>query len=190
MPANTSVVDLANSKVVGEALANLTPATANEERVWARLSHFEAIKYCRTRWLSRTAGQAIDDLVRKHFFAPTQTGIRDDHAISRLWWNFYIAKTCEPDNADDALRLILTTADIRSNFVERIWMTSRRRVASAVLRAMRSEPWITEAEDNFREFMKALNKLGGGVVFEALSEADTDQFVSDCIDRARFEAVS
>lgn len=74
---------------------------------------------------------------------------------------------------------------IRSNFVERIWMTSRRTIAGAVLRAMRSETWITDAEINFREFMKALNKLGGGVVFETLSGAEADQFVAECVSFAK-----
>jgi hypothetical protein len=69
-------------------------------------------------------------------------------------------------------------------------MTSRRRIASAVLRMMRSEPWIVAAEVNFREFMKALNKFGGGVVFEALSDAETDAFVSNCVEYAKFEIAS
>lgn len=186
-PANASIVDLANSKAVGEALIDLNPADANEERIWARLAHFEAIDYCRARWLSKPGGRSLDALVRTHFFAPTQTGIRDDHAISRLWWNYQIAKTCEPDNVDGALGLLLTTADIRSNFVERIWMTSRRRIAGAVLRAMRSEPWIVDTEKNFREFMKTLNRLGGGVVFEALSDVETDEFVLGCVQSTRLE---
>jgi hypothetical protein len=184
-PTNISVIDLANSKIVGLALPNLTPSVANEERVWVRLAHVEAFDYCRARWLDGAGHDQVDALVRDHFFAPTQTGIRDDHALSRLWWNFHIARTCDPDDIDGALSLILTTADIRSNFVERIWMTSRKSIAGAVLRAMRTEPWITSAERNFREFMKALNRLGGGVVFEALSAADIDAFVRDCVKVSR-----
>jgi len=52
---------------------------------------------------------------------------------------------------------------------------------------MRSEPWIVEAEKNFREFMKMLNRLGGGVVFEALSDAETDEFVLGCVKAAKLE---
>jgi hypothetical protein len=74
---------------------------------------------------------------------------------------------------------------IRSNFVERIWMTSRRSIASAVLKAMQSDPWITSVEQNFREFMKSLNKLGGGIVFEALAESEIEAFVRDCVSNAR-----
>ncbi len=186
-PQTISAIDLANSRIVGKALSNLTPAIANEERVWVRLAHVEALAYCRSRWLEPVGSDSNAALVRKHFFAPRQTGIRDDHALSRLWWNYQIAKTCDPDDIDGALALILTSADIRSNFVERIWMTSRRTIAGAVLRAMRSEPWITGREINFREFMKALNKLGGGVVFETLCQAETDQFVAECVSFAKME---
>jgi hypothetical protein len=184
-PKAIAAIDLSNSKIVGKALAQLTPTLANEERIWTRLSHVEAFEYSRLRWLASEKDEDIPDAVRAHFFASTQTGIRDDHALSRLWWNYEIAKTCQPDNVDGALDLILKSADIRSNFVERIWMTSRRSIASSVLKMMQSEPWVTGAEINFRKFMKSLNKLGGGIVFEALNESETDAFVTDCVSHAR-----
>jgi hypothetical protein len=86
-----------------------------------------------------------------------------------------------PDDPDTALSLILKTADIRSNFVERIWMTSRQGLACAVLGAMGSDPWITGSEANFRAFMKSLNRLGGGIVFEALDVDETMTFVRSCV---------
>lgn len=184
-PQNTAIVDCRNSKIVGESLAQLTPSLANEERVWARLAHVEAIAYCRARWLPKQRTTNSESLVRAHFFGSTQTGLRDDHALSRLWWNYHIAKNCAPNDISGALSLILTTADVRSNFVERIWMTSRRSIATAVLRAMRSVSWVTAEEANFREFMKATNRLGGGIVFEALSELETEEFVHGCISYAR-----
>ena len=128
----------------------------------SRLSHLEAFEYSRIRWLTGKKGEDLVSAIERHFFAPTQTTIRDDQALSRLWWNYHIAQTCMPDNTDKALELILKTADIRSNFVERIWMSSRRNIAGAVLRAMDTRGWITDAERNFREFMKVLNRQGGG----------------------------
>ena len=177
-------IDLVNSKIVGKALENLTPSLANEERIWVRLSHLEAFEYSRIRWLTGKKGEDLVSAIERHFFAPTQTSIRDDHALSRLWWNYHIARTCMPDNIDRALELILKTADIRSNFVERIWMSSRRNIAGAVLQAMDTREWITDAEQNFREFMKVLNRQGGGIVFEALSESEADAFVQECADQA------
>jgi len=184
-PKSLAAIDLENSRIVGVALRGLTPSLANEERVWVRLSHIEAFSYCRARWLDVEDDGKLSKAVEKHLFARTQTGIRDDHAISRLWWNYHIARTCLPEDVDVALRLILKSADIRSNFVERIWMTSRQPVASSVLSAMQAEPWITEEESNFRKFMKTLNRLGGGTVFEALSRIEIDEFVLNCVRVAR-----
>ncbi len=184
-PQAIAAIDLENSKIVGKALGELTPTLANEERVWVRLAHVEAFEYSRARWIESKTGEILYDAVHTHFFAPTQTGIRDDQALSRLWWNHKIARTCLPEDVDGALGLILKTADIRSNFVERIWMTSRQGIASSVLRAMSSDPWITGAQQNFRDFMTTLNKLGGGIVFEALDEKETDKFVHDCVTYAR-----
>ncbi|MBU0727044.1 MAG: hypothetical protein KJ904_00090 [Alphaproteobacteria bacterium] len=179
-PQNIVSVDLPNSIIVGEAISGLSPAMANEERVWTRLSHVEAIDYCRARWITGREEARHENLIIDHFFAPTQTGIRDDHALSRLWWNYQIARTCMPEDVSGALAIIMKTADIRSNFVERIWMTSRKNIAGAVLRAMKSDLWITANEANFRMFMKSLNRLGGGVVFEVLDTGETDEFVRHC----------
>ena len=184
-PRLVAIVDLENSKIVGKALGGLTPTLANEERIWARLAHVEAFDYCRARWLEGSSGEELEEAVRTHVFAPSQTGIRDDHALSRLWWNYHIAKVCQPNDVDAALSLILKTADIRSNFVERIWMTSRKNIASAVLRAMSEDAWLTATEANFRDFMKALNRLGGGIVFEVLEDSETDDFVATCVAHAK-----
>jgi len=178
---NIAAIDLKNSRVVGEALSELTPSLASEERVWARLAHTDGLVYSRVRWLDGKSGDDLRSSVRVHLFAPNQTNIRDDHALARLWWNWHIAKTCWPENPERALELILSTADVRSNFVERFWMSSRRNIASATLRAMDTNNWITAREKNFREFMKALNRFGGGIVFEALDEQECDGFVEECV---------
>lgn len=184
-PQRISEIDMANSKIVGEALCGLDPSTANEERIWVRLAHVEAFDYAQARWLGAEDDDRLAKQVADHFFAPGQTAIRDDQALSRLWWNYEIARTCSPDDIDGALALILRSADIRSNFVERIWMTSRQNIAGAVLRAMREDNWITDAEANFRNFMKSLNRFGGGIVFEALSGDEVDGFVGQCVASAK-----
>jgi hypothetical protein len=189
-PRNIAPIDLKNSKIVGTSLSQLSGSLANEERIWVRLAHVDALEYCRARWLTDVPSEKVPKEVEKHFFAVNQTGIRDDQAISRLWWNYRIATLCMPEEPDTALSLILKSADIRSNFVERIWLTSRRPIASATLRAMQRTPWITETEDNFRKFMKSLNKLGGGIVFESLSPDETDAFVSECAAYTRASIVN
>lgn len=177
---NITEIDLENSKIVGEALVNLTPALANEELIWARLSHIEGFEYSQARWLGQSDNVDLISAVQTHMFAPTQTAVRDDHSLSRLWWNYHIAESCFPDDVEKALGLILNSADIRSNFVERVWMSSRRNIAAAILREMDRTPAATATEESFRKLMKAINRNGGGIVFEALNAAEADTFVSEC----------
>lgn len=190
----SAAADLDNSRVIMRALGNLSPSLANEEQIWVRLSHIEGFEYSRDRWLAGRPAAELESQIGKHFFAPTQTGIRDDHALSRLWWNGYVARHCMPENPDRALVLLLSSADVRTSLVERIWLTGRRKLAAGVFRAMERDERLLATEKNFREFMKSLNMLGGGIVFETMTPDEIDDFIDACADRAldpsKSEAVS
>jgi hypothetical protein len=179
-PSGGSKAEVANSILVWKALHKLTPALACEDRIWTRLSHVECLEYSRKRWLSDKDDELTAKDVKTHFFAPGLTACRDDHSIARLWWNAKIAKDLRPNDQRSALELMLKTADIRSNFVERSWTVSRPKVATAILRLMERESWVTDKEINYRKFMVALNHQGGGVVFELMQDADLDRFMDDC----------
>lgn len=182
---NRAETDLRDTFVVAETMKDLSPSLANEERIWARLSHVEGFAYSQRRWLKTDADDAaLAKAVEIHFFARTQTGLRDDHALSRLWWNAQVARHCYPQDFRRGLELLLTSADVRSNLVERIWLTGRRRLAGGVFRAMDGDPFVLGGEGNFRAFMKSLNRLGGGVVFEAMSDEAIDDFLKRCSDAA------
>ncbi|OBY24382.1 DUF6339 family protein [Leisingera sp. JC1] len=183
--ARTAVADIDNSLILYRALKGMTPALAREERVWARLTHVECLGYARDRWLFGNNGAQLDAQVRIHMFAPGLTAIRDDNSLSRLWWNMHIASIADPDDPEGALRLILKTLDIRSNFVERTNTAARQPLARAVVRAMRRDPWITSSARAFREFMIALNRDGGGILFEALSDEEANALMDACASRAQ-----
>jgi hypothetical protein len=177
--------DIENSRIVYASLKGMTPAFACEERVWVRLSHIECLNYSRSRWLSGLVGEKLEKAIMLHMFAGGRTGVRDDNAVSRLWWNMHIAHLCDPVDPENALRLIVKSADIRMQFVERPGTAARRPLARAVVRAMRREPWLTATEDAFRRFMVALNRDGGGVLFEALTDIEADKVMDKCIAHAR-----
>lgn len=184
---NDTESEIQNSMLVWNTLNMLKPSLACENRLWSRLTHVECLEYVRGRWLN--VNEKDDDKLVKdistHFFANTLTKYRDDNAISRLWWNAYIAKLASPDNQEEALRIILKRADIRSNFIERSRTVSRSPIASGIVRIMLFNTWLTDHEDNFREFMKELNKLGGGKVFELWSDQRIDEFMEICFTSAK-----
>lgn len=183
----TAQADAASSITVYRALQGMTPALAREERVWARLAHIECLEYSRLRWLAGLDGEVLAKAVRRHVFAPGRTGIRDDNALSRLWWNMHIAAIADPGDPERALRLIAGRADTRMQFVERANTASRPPLARAVLRAMQRDTWITSSESAFRKFMEVLNRECGGVLFEVLPEAMVDTVMDRIAKRARGE---
>ncbi|MDU8945988.1 DUF6339 family protein [Ovoidimarina sediminis] len=214
-PSGGSDTEVSNSMIVFEAFSGMTPALATEERVWARLTHFECLGYARKRWPlkdePKEAGGLLGGLtgakqkaaeerrnvhhqnvsqVETHYFARGRTGYRDDHAVSRLWWNAFIAWRVDPQDQEGVLKELLRTADIRSNLVERPMLSNRASLLRGIIRTMRSHPDVYGTEATFREFMKALNLRGSGVLFESVADQDADMILLKCRDDALRRAQS
>ena len=130
----------------------------------------------------------MEKQVSLHFFARTLNGRRDDNAVSRLWYNAYIAYQTIADPTLPALDVMLRRSDSRLTFLERSLTGSRARLAAAVVRAAQSYEWVNATEGNFREFMKVLNFRGGGRVFETMTDEKIDSFMLDCARRAGMPA--
>ena len=183
--ATSPETEVENSLIVHRALPGMTPSLAREERIWVRLTHVECLDYSRSRWLAGKPENTLEKLVSEHFFAGTLTGVRDDNAVARLWWNAHIAALACPEDPEKALKLILKSADIRSNVVERPLTTSRPALARALIRIMEADPWIASTEASFRAFMKVMNRDGGGILFEVFEDAKVDEFMRRCSVRAQ-----
>lgn len=176
-PETGPEAEIANSQRVWSALHSLTPSLARENRIWVRISHLDCLEYCRNRWLTTEDESDLASAVRTHMFAPTLTGARDDHAISRLWWNSWIAHQTLPQDPDVALKLMLSRSDVRLSLVERPWIFSRVPLAAGIFRLFLRSDWPLAAEAHYREVMKVINVLGTGVVFEAMASSDIDAFL-------------
>lgn len=172
--------DIQNSIAVYEALEGMTPAIAMDERIWVRLSHVECLDYARSRWLAAQAGDELKKSAIKHMFAKGRPGIRDDNAISRLWWNMHIANMIDPNDPEGALKVILLTSDYRMALIERSYTSARLPLARAIVNSLKSSSWIAERKDNFLQFMKELNRDAGGVLFESVSSSEAEKIVESC----------
>lgn len=175
--------EVENSKTVWSALKNLTPALACEERIWVRFTHGECLDFCRKRWpVEPIISEKRESHIKKHFFASSTTGWRDDNAISRLWWNGWIASQFSADNFSVALDVILRTADIRSNLIERPWMFRRQELSNGIINFLQNHfvSPLNSRESRFRAFSVTLNLRGAGIVFESMSEQEIQDFLSEC----------
>ncbi|PJJ99478.1 hypothetical protein CO641_08000 [Lysobacteraceae bacterium NML91-0213] len=183
-PDKGADAEVANSLIVGRALAHLTPSLARENRIWIRLSHIEGLAYARARWLVNVADAKLAQAIRTHFFATTWTGCRDDHAIARLWWNHQIASMLMPEDVKRALELILFRADLRANFIERPTVGARLPLAQGIIRELAKNDALKASEAGFRKFMKAINARGAGKYVETWHAGEVDLLVAECAEIA------
>ena len=189
--SRTAAYDINNSFLLYDALKGMTPAIAAEERIWVRLSHIECIGYTRSRWLAGREGEVLDKQVELHAFASGRTGVRDDNALGRLWWSAHIATLAVPANPKEALQLISKALTMRSAFVERINSASRVPLAQGIVRAMKRDSWLVDVGANcrnFQDFMMTLNRDGGGIAFERMSESAVDIAMDAALLRAKTAA--
>ena len=183
--ATTPESEVHNSLVVHDALKAISRSVAREERIWVRLCHIECLDYARSRWLTDLKQEELEAQIKKHFFADTLTQVRDDNAVGRLWWNAEIASIASPGDVGHGLKLMLQTADIRLNLVERTRLVSRPVLARGIVRALSDHAWLAAQERNFRRFMRILNRDGGGVLYEALPEKAVDDLILTAIKKAQ-----
>ena len=183
------LADPQNALRVFESLKTLTPHQASDERLWTYLCHLELPRYVTHRWLAlrpRSKEAAIRK-VRNHFFATTSRGIFRDNGLSRLWWLGSIANNVNPENPSEFLEIILYRQDIRSALLERPFVSTNRRILAAIYRILRSN-WNNEKElfrrEIFREWMVALNRRGGIILLDSLSESRLSYILRVEADRA------
>jgi len=183
--ATTPESEVHNSLVVHDALKGISRSVAREERIWVRLCHIECLDYARSRWLTDLKQEELEAQIKKHFFAHTLPQVRDDNAVGRLWWNAEIASIASPGDVGHGLKLMLQTADIRLNLVQRTRLVSRPVLARGIVRALSDHAWLAAQERNFRRFMRILNRDGGGVLYEALPEKAVDDLILTAIKKAQ-----
>jgi len=178
--------EVENSLLVWRALKDIPASLATENRFWTLITHANCFDYTKARWPETVCDDEHESIkqIKKHFFAIGTGGYRDDNAISRLWWNAYIANNLRPTNIKSALEIILKTAEIRSNLIERPLSFYRPNLSKALLQLMEQNKDITATRDNFRSFMRQVNLFGGGVLFESMDDYQCMAFVNKCWESA------
>ena len=176
--------DATNAVVVYRALAGLTPHQASIERVWTYLCHCDCPQYVAWRWLARRPEKDEDAVrkVRNHFFAGGNRALIRDNGLSRLWWLGKIAHDVDPEDPGRFLTILLHRQDVRSALIERPSVSMNQRVLKGIYRLM-SESWDNGGalfiREVFRSWMIALNRRGGVVLLDSLSEDELWRLVRE-----------
>ena len=172
-----------------EALKNLTPQQAADERLWTYLCHMEYPRYVARRWLT-SRPESNDDAARKvrnHFFARGNRPLIRDNALSRLWWLGSIAHEVEADAPHEFLERLLHRQDVRSALIERPSVSMNRQVLSSINVVMR-DYWQQDKSlferKPFRTWMVGLNRRGGVVLLDALPKEPLAELLEEEARRA------
>ena len=181
--------DPENALIVYGALSELTPHQASIERMWVYLCHSDCRGYVAARWLNRRPNHDSDAIreVQNHFFAVGNRALIRDNGVSRLWWLGKIGHDVFPDDPREFLTILLHRQDVRSALIERPSVSMNRRLLREIYMVMR-EHWTNGGElfkrDSFRGWMVALNRRGGVVLLDALSDDALGLLLRDEADRA------
>lgn len=181
--------DSGNAITVYQALHELTPHQASDERLWTYLAHTEGAEYVAARWLNeRPADDAkAAQKVRNHFFAQGNRALIRDNGISRLWWLGFIAHNTDPQDPGRFLEILLHRQDVRSALLERPAVSTNPRVLRCIYDVM-LEHWKNGGDlfqrDPFRRWMVNLNRRGGVVLLDALSDGQLDALIRREADKA------
>lgn len=185
-PDENGLYDLTNSRMLFNALINLKPHQAVEERIWCYFTHVECWKYMRKRWPAEDYAESKRKLERgiieRYFMSSKTRRALIRNGVSRLWWFGFLSY--EENSADpfQFTKVLLSRQDTAESLLGRNFSSSTKILKSA-LKAVKN---FSEKNGDMpkrsavREMCRRINYMGGVVVLDALS---SDELVK------RFEAV-
>jgi len=171
-----------------EALSNLTPQQATDERVWTYLTHFVFWDYARARWAPLPKKQEKKmQSIKSHFFLTGVRGMVRDNAISRLWWMAHVCNRVKNCTLEKALGALLYMEDVRKEVMERATFCRSAPILNSLMKYMVESYDSTDKElhdrETFRQLSKQLNRVGGKIVLDSLDQKQLDKLVGDVIER-------
>lgn len=172
--SNMPETDKDNAITVYKYFQNLAPHQSSSERIWVYYCH-RYRDYVASRWLGdmNKSQEDLTKIIAKRFFLSGTRGVVSDNALSRLWHMGRFACAIEPQNPSAFLDVILQSQDIWKQSVERASVFSSIDAMTAAYLVMKN-PVMSQILDrnNFRNWMKELDKKAGTIVFSTLSRDD------------------
>ena len=136
IPDNANASEVANCKLMLEALGELSPYMARDERMWVYLTHSCLLNYTRQRWAIPADDEKAVKYIATHFFAKDKRAIERDNAASRLWWQATLCSRVKDLALEDSLQALLHDTDVRASIIERPTTSQCLNVFSAIMKKL------------------------------------------------------
>lgn len=176
-PSGGSHYEVENCELVYAALKALSPYDARDERFWVYLSHTALLDHARRRWPIPTDDTAATAHIAKHWFGRDKRQIERDQVGSRLWWMGHLCSRIEDVDPDLALRAFLFKSDVRANLIERPTVSQSVGLFGGIVKLLSQSFNGKQAlfrREAFRDFMRAVNSVGGYRLLDCLAKAEVD----------------
>jgi hypothetical protein len=182
IPDENSNYDLENTRIVYDAMKNLKPYQAVEERIWSYLTHVKCWDYMRSRWPAENYTGDNSDFERtikeRYFLSSKRRRALIRNGISRLWWFGYL--THEEENRSNPYMLteiLLHTQDTAESILGRNFSNNPKLIKS-VLKVLKN--WLDKYGEMpkrkvIRELCKHISFIGGVTILDALSKSEIEE---------------
>lgn len=165
--------DLVNVRLMYESFRQLSPLQASNKYLWTYLCHAvpEYRTYIQDRWMQ----DERENTIRTRFFVTSADSLRNDNALSRLWWAGYLTYDESNHNHYALTEILLTNQTIWTDVMDTFNCMNRNRMFG-VLTAIRD--FSAELNDNegiteyFRECKKYLNHYAAVTTLEFLDKEE------------------
>jgi hypothetical protein len=171
-------LDAKNSMRMLEALPDLTPADATDERLWATLALGAYRDYTVARWPQGSA--SLGNHIINHVFASTARGRERDHAIARLWWSGHYVRQHAPNAVEATLSTFFLNSQLSVDFLGRPNLATVGPFARVALKLFRKYYLDEKIEFNrgsFQAFFKSIDLVAGRTAVGALTDSRVEQLL-------------
>lgn len=185
-------IDLNNSKILYKNLRFLTPYQAADERLWAGLCHGAFYDYVRRRWgydkaISLSSEKAVDEIKTRFFFSDGSRQSLWTNTLSKYWWAGHIFSSEGLDilGAKDfytkifsiGTRSFIGNKNLRNGFIK-------------FLQHFKAQGIELDIKAHIRPAMSELNKNGGAVILDCLTEEEIAAIMIEYVEKSFTEKSS
>ena len=108
--------DLVNTRILYDALKSLTPLQASNKYMWTYLCH--AVPKYYTYILDRWMQGERQNTIKTRFFVTNSDSLRNDNALSRLWWYGHLTYDKKNSNHYELTEVLLTNQTICTDVMD------------------------------------------------------------------------
>lgn len=184
-PINKSTdTDFINSKIIYEALKNISIDLATDNRFWCYLTHVTFWEYMTKRWPLKELEERklVTRITDRYLMKNSGDKALLRNQISRLWWMAHSTYDSSLEDPYIYTEFLLNNSDLQVGLMERNFSKNSditRNVIKAIMQYSDEYSYLNNTK--LRILLKELNGLGGVKVLDLLDYDEIYQFTKKII---------